>query len=79
MTRRDELKSHLRNCGVPTEIYYPLPLHLQRAFSYLGYKPGDMPQSEKASNEVLSLPIFPELSEEQQSLVVDSIASFYGK
>jgi dTDP-4-amino-4,6-dideoxygalactose transaminase len=79
VTRRDELKSHLRNCGVPTEIYYPLPLHLQRAFSYLGYKPGDMPQSEKASNEVLSLPIFPELSEEQQNLVVDSIASFYGK
>jgi len=77
--RRDELKTHLRKCGVPTEIYYPQPLHLQRAFAYLGYKPGDMPQSEIASREVLALPIFPELSSEQQSLVVDSVASFYGK
>jgi len=75
--RRDELKSYLRNCGIPTDIYYPLPLHLQRAFAYLGYKPGDLPEAEKASREVLALPIFPELSTEQQALVVDSIAEFY--
>lgn len=77
--RRDELKTHLRGCGVPTEIYYPQPLHLQRAFSYLGYKPGDMPHSEAASREVLALPIFPELSSKQQNLVVGSIAAFYGR
>jgi dTDP-4-amino-4,6-dideoxygalactose transaminase len=75
--RRDQLKAHLRNCGVPTEIYYPIPLHLQRAFTYLGYKPGALPEAEKASTEVLALPIFPELSAEQQKFVVDSIAKFY--
>jgi dTDP-4-amino-4,6-dideoxygalactose transaminase len=73
--RRDELKEQLRNCGVPTEIYYPIPLHLQRAFAYLGYKPGDLPESEAASREVLALPIFPEMTAEQQGLVVESIAS----
>jgi dTDP-4-amino-4,6-dideoxygalactose transaminase len=75
--RRDELKETLRNCGVPSDIYYPIPLHLQRAFAYLEYKPGDMPESEAASREVLALPIFPEMTSEQQDLVVDSIASFY--
>ena len=77
--QRDQLKAHLRDCGVPSDIYYPLPLHLQRAFAYLGYKPGDLPESEAASREVLALPIFPEMSIEQQNLVVDSIASFYRK
>jgi dTDP-4-amino-4,6-dideoxygalactose transaminase len=77
VTQRDKLRTHLRDCGVPTEIYYPQALHLQRAFSYLGYRPGDMPHSEHASHEVLALPIFPELSKEQQKLVVDSVASFY--
>jgi dTDP-4-amino-4,6-dideoxygalactose transaminase len=75
--RRDELKAFLKDRGVPSEIYYPLPLHLQPAFAYLGYKRGDLPQSETASREVLALPIFPELSDDQQSLVVDSIAAFY--
>jgi len=75
---RDELKEHLRACGVPSDIYYPKPLHLQRAFAYLGYKPGDLPESEAASREVLALPIFPEMKAEQQYLVVDSIARFYG-
>lgn len=75
--KRDELKVHLSNCGVPAEIYYPVPLHLQRAFAYLGYKAGDFPESEKASREVLALPVFPELSAEQQDFVVDSIAKFY--
>jgi len=77
--RRDELKTYLKNCGIPTEIYYPQPLHMQPAFAYLDYKPGDLPHSEAASEEVLALPIFPELSSEQQSLVVESIASFYEK
>jgi len=75
--QRDQLKAHLRNSGVPTEIYYPKPLHLQRAFAYLGYKAGDFPASEAASGEVLAIPIFPEMSDDQQNLVVDSIASFY--
>ena len=75
--KRDELKAHLRACGVPTEIYYPSPLHMQRAFGYLGYKPGDLPESEAASREVLAIPVFPEMSAEQQNLVVESVAAFY--
>jgi dTDP-4-amino-4,6-dideoxygalactose transaminase len=75
--RRDELRSHLRRSGIPTEIYYPLPLHLQRAFAYLGYKLGDLPIAEAASNEVLALPIFPELDELQQRAVAELIADFY--
>jgi len=75
--KRDQLKAHLRDCGVPRDIYYPLPLHLQRAFAYLGHKSGDLPESEAASREVLALPVFPEMSKDQQNLVVDSIASFY--
>lgn len=75
--RRDELKNFLRECGVPSEVYYPLPLHLQEAFAYLGYKPGDLPESEAASREVLALPVFPEMTDEQQNLVVESIAAFY--
>jgi dTDP-4-amino-4,6-dideoxygalactose transaminase len=74
--RRDELKEHLRSSGVPSEIYYPIPLHLQRAFAYLGHKPGDLPASEAASREVLALPIFPEMTSEQQDLVVESMALF---
>ncbi len=76
--RRDELKEVLRQCGVPSDIYYPIPLHLQRAFAYLGYKPGNFPEAEAASSEVLALPIFSEMSVGQQDLVVDSIARFYG-
>jgi dTDP-4-amino-4,6-dideoxygalactose transaminase len=75
--KRDRLKSYLQDCGVPSDIYYPMPLHLQPAFAYLGYKLGDLPESEAASREVLALPVFPELSADQQNLVVDSIASFY--
>ncbi len=74
---RDQLKESLRLAGVPSEIYYPLSLHLQNAFKHLGYKPGDLPNSEKASHEVLSLPVFPELSDANQDRVVNAIASFY--
>ncbi len=72
---RDELKAHLAAGGIPTEIYYPLSLHLQRAFAYLGHKEGDLPQSEAAGREVLSLPIYPELGIERLRTVVALIAS----
>jgi dTDP-4-amino-4,6-dideoxygalactose transaminase len=73
---RNALREHLRQRGIPTEIYYPKPLQLQPAFAYLGHKPGDFPVSETASQEVLSLPIYPELTEEQQRAVVAAIADF---
>jgi len=75
--RRDELRNYLRDCGVPSDVYYPLPLHLQKAFAYLGYKSGDFPESETASKEVLALPVFPEMTDDQQNLVIESIAAFY--
>lgn len=71
---RDGLREKLRDRGVPSEIYYPIPLHEQKAFAYLGYKSGEFPESERASREVLSLPIYPELTEEQQHRVVSAIA-----
>ena len=74
---RDRLREYLRNHGIPTEIYYPLPLHLQPAFSYLGYKSGQFPHSELISSQVLALPAHPELTEAQQGLVVQTIAKFY--
>ena len=75
-TRRDDLKAFLHNKGVPSEIYYPLSIHLQEAFAYLGHAPGDYPESEKASREVLSLPVYPELPDAQQDRVVQAIADF---
>ena len=74
---RDGLRAHLAAAGVGTEIYYPVPLHLQQCFEYLGCKAGDYPQSERAAAETLALPIYPELSEEQLQYVVDMIAHFY--
>lgn len=74
---RDDLKESLRLAGIPSEIYYPLSLHLQNAFRNLSYKPGDLPESELASQQVLSLPVFPELSDAQQDGVVAAIESFY--
>jgi dTDP-4-amino-4,6-dideoxygalactose transaminase len=75
--QRDALREHLRLSGIPTEIYYPLPLHLQPAFSYLGNAMGQFPNAEAASREVLALPVYPELTEAQQISVVKTIASFY--
>jgi dTDP-4-amino-4,6-dideoxygalactose transaminase len=75
--QRDPLKEHLRNRGIPTEIYYPSPLHLQPAFAYLGYRPGAFPQAEAACHEVLALPVFPTMTEKQQKIVVDALAEFF--
>lgn len=78
-SERDALRDSLRDAGIPTEVYYPIPLHLQPAFSYLGYASGDFPKAEAASREVLALPVFPEMTELQQRSVVQAIAGFYGR
>jgi len=76
---RDELQKYLKEKEIPTMIYYPLPLHLQPAFKYLGYKAGDFPESEKVAKEVLSLPIYPEIPQETQDLITETIKEFYEK
>jgi dTDP-4-amino-4,6-dideoxygalactose transaminase len=75
--RRDELREFLAGKKIGTEIYYPIPLHLQPVFTYLGYSKGDLPEAERAAQEVLALPMFPELRQDEQQWVVENIAEFY--
>jgi len=77
--RRDELQSFLKDRGIGTSIYYPLPLHLQPCFAYLGYKEGSCPESERAAKQVLSLPIYPELTQGQLDDVISAVRGFYGR
>ena len=76
--RRDGLQAHLKGKGIGTAVYYPLPLHLQPCFQYLGYREGSCPESERAAREVLSLPVYPELTRGQQDEVIGAVRSFYG-
>ena len=75
--KRDELQAFLKDQGIATMIYYPIPLHQQPVFKDLGYKEGDLPETEKAAKEAISLPMFPELKQEQQDYVIEKILEFY--
>ena len=79
VAERDALQAHLKAAGIGTSVYYPLPLHRQPCFAYLGYAEGTCPESERASREVLSLPIFPELTRAQLDEVVQAVRSFHGR
>jgi len=74
--RRDSLKQFLTEHGIQSEIYYPVPLHLQKCFADLRYQPGDFPQAELAASQVLALPLYPELTSDQQAMIVDKIQLF---
>jgi dTDP-4-amino-4,6-dideoxygalactose transaminase len=76
--RRDALREHLKANGIGCAVYYPLPLHLQTCFAYLGYQKGSLPETEAAAQQVLSLPVYPELTEAQQERVVQTVTGFYG-
>ena len=75
--RRDALQAHLKKQGIGSEVYYPLPLHLQQCYAFLGHKPGDFPVSEKLAAESLALPVYPELASEDIEYVCESIRGFY--
>ena len=75
--RRDDLQKHLAVHGVQSAIYYPLPIHLQEAYAFLGYKEGDLPESERASQEVLSLPVHPDLDQDQVEFAAEAVRAFF--
>ena len=77
--KRDALQAHLKAKGIGNAVYYPLPLHLQKCFAYLGYTQGQFPQSERAALEVISLPVYPELTRAQQDEVIGAVRGFYGR
>ncbi|MCC6244140.1 MAG: DegT/DnrJ/EryC1/StrS family aminotransferase, partial [Gemmatimonadaceae bacterium] len=77
--RRDALQEHLKAHGIGNSVYYPLPLHLQPCFAYRGYTKGEFPESERAALEVVSLPVYPELSAAQRDEVVSTVRTFYGR
>ena len=77
--KRDELRAFLTERKIGSEVYYPVPLHLQESLKSLGYKRGDFPESEKAAAEVLALPMYAELREDEQAIVVDAISEFYSR
>ncbi|GAI37150.1 unnamed protein product, partial [marine sediment metagenome] len=74
---REQLRKHLEKKGIPTMIYYSVPLHLQPCFKYLGYEKGDFPEAKKATKEVLSLPIYPELLKKDQNFIIKKIREFF--
>jgi dTDP-4-amino-4,6-dideoxygalactose transaminase len=76
--KRDALREHLTAAGIGSSVYYPVPLHLQECFAYLGYREGQFPESERACREVLSIPVFPELTEAQLAYVADTVRGFFG-
>ena len=78
VTERDRLREHLTSRGIGCAVYYPLPLHLQPCFAHLGYREGNFPESERAAREVLSIPVYPELREDERERVAREIESFYG-
>src|SRR6476646_1839169 len=79
VARRDDLQSFLKERGIGNSIYYPLPLHLQPCFAYLGYKAGSCPEAERAAGEVISLPIYPELMQNELDEVIAAVRAFYGR
>ena len=79
VSRRDELQAYLKELGIGSNVYYPLPLHLQPCFAYLGYAEGQCPEAEKAAREVLSLPVFPELATAQLDEVIAAVRGFFGR